>query len=95
MGMYNPPHPGETIDEDCIQAVGWTKTDAAKALKISRELLSRICHGHAPVTPDVALRLEQVFGSSAETWLAMQQSYDLWQARQHSIKGLKRAPVSA
>ncbi len=38
MGMYNPPHPGETIDEACIQAVGWTKTEAAKALKISREL---------------------------------------------------------
>lgn len=93
--MTPKSHPWETIDEDCIQAVGWTKTDAAKALRISRELLSRICHGHAPVRPDVTLRLEQVFDSSAEAWLAMQQSYDLWQARQHSIKDIKRAPVSA
>jgi len=92
MRMHNPPHPGETILEDCIKSVGWTVTEAAKALGLSRAMLSRVCHGHAPVTPDVAVRLERVFSPSAETWLALQQSYDLWQARKEKIKGLRRAP---
>jgi len=92
MRMHNPPHPGETILEDCIKAVGWTITEAARALGVSRELLSRICHGHAPVTPDVAVRLEKVFSPVAETWLALQQSYDLWNARKKKITGLRRAP---
>jgi len=92
MSMHNPPHPGETISEDCIKAVGWTVTEAAKAMGISREMLSRICHGHAPVTPDVAVRLERVFSPSAETWLALQQGYDLWQARKKKITRLRKAP---
>ncbi len=92
MRMHNPPHPGETILEDCIKVVGWTVTEAAKALGLSRAMLSRICHGHAPVTPDVAVRLERVFPPSAESWLALQQSYDLWQARKEKIKGLRKAP---
>lgn len=78
MRMHNPPHPGDTILEDCIKVVGWTVTEAAKALGLSRAMLSRICHGHAPVTPDVAVRLERVFPPSAEVWLALQQSHDLW-----------------
>jgi len=92
MNMHNPPHPGETILEDCIKAVGWSITAAAKAIGISREMLSRICHGHAPVTPDVAVRLEKVFPPSAESWLSLQQGYDLWQARKKKIKGLRKAP---
>ena len=92
MRMHNPPHPGETILEDCIKVVGWTVTEAAKALGLSRAMLSRICHGHAPVTPDVAVRLERVFPPSAEVWLALQQSHALWQARKGKIKGLRKAP---
>ncbi|MDA0739308.1 MAG: HigA family addiction module antitoxin [Nitrospirae bacterium] len=92
MTMHNPLHPGETILEDCIKAVGWTVTETAKALGLSRAMLSRICHGHAPVTPDVAVRLERVFPPSAESWLALQQSYDLWQVRKEKIKRLRKAP---
>ena len=95
MGMYNPPHPGETLLEDCIKAVGWTVKEAAQAMGISREMLSRICNGHAPITPNVAVRLERVFSPSAETGLALQLRYDLWQARKQKIRGLKKAPVSA
>jgi len=93
MSIYNHPYPGETILEDCIKGVGCSVTEAAKAIGISREMLSRICHGHAPVTPEVAVRLEKVFPPSAETWLALQQSYDLWQTRKKIFKGLRKAPL--
>jgi len=82
MPMHNPPHPGEIIREDCLKPLGLTITEAADGLGIHRKNLSRILNGHAGVSPDMAVRLSNAFGSTPEMWLKLQMAYDLGQARQ-------------
>lgn len=82
--MYNPPHPGETLKEDVLPALGLTVTQAAEELGINRVTLSRVLNGKAGVSIDLALRLEVwLDGPTAENWLKGQLAYDLWQAEQH------------
>ena len=61
-------------------------TAAAEALGITRKALSDLLNGHTGVSPDMAIRLEKVFGSTADTWLRMQMQRDLWEARQRADK---------
>ncbi len=76
--MHNPPHPGELFED----YLGTTSlAEAARRLGVTRATLSRIRHGHAAVTADMAVRLGELFGTSAELWLGMQQAHDLWEAR--------------
>jgi len=94
--MFNPPHPGETLKEDVLPALGLTVTQAAEELCINRVTLSRVLNGKAGVSIDLALRLEAwLDGPTAESWLKGQLAYDLWQAEQHrpevSIRHAKAA----
>ncbi|MDA0225089.1 MAG: HigA family addiction module antitoxin [Proteobacteria bacterium] len=82
MRMHNPPHPGEIIKSLCLEPLGVTVTDAAKALGISRKTLSAILNGRAGVSPEMAVRLSIAFGTSAESWLNLQTQFDLWHAEQ-------------
>ena len=84
--MHEPPHPGELIREDCLDAWGLTVTEAAAGLGVSRKALSELLNGHAGVSPEMAIRLEKAFGSTAETWLRMQLQYDLWRAQQRAAE---------
>ena len=77
--MHNPPHPGEVLKEWLADV---TVTHAAASLGVTRAYLSRILHGQAGVSADMALRLSALLGTSAEMWLGMQGAYDLWQAAQ-------------
>jgi addiction module HigA family antidote len=86
MEMHNPAHPGEIVREECLRPLGLTVTAAADALGVTRKALSDLLNGHTGVSPDMAIRLEQVFGSTADTWLRMQMQRDLWEARQRSDK---------
>lgn len=79
--MMNPPHPGELLREDVIAEIGLSVTEAALRLGMSRVALSRVLHGRAAISPDLALRLEMAGVSTARVWLAMQVNYDLAQAR--------------
>lgn len=56
--IFNPPHPGEALREDVLPALGLTVTEAAAQLGVTRAALSRILHGHAGISPEMALRLE-------------------------------------
>lgn len=80
--MHNPPHPGEIIKELCLEPLGITVTEAAKALGVSRKAFSELVNGHARVSPEMAVRLSIAFGTSAESWLIQQVQYDLWKAEQ-------------
>jgi antitoxin HigA-1 len=84
--MFNPPHPGETLREDVLPALGLTVTDAAAQLGVTRAALSRVLNGRAAISPVMALRLEGWLGlengGHADAWLAQQTAYDLWQARE-------------
>ena len=94
MEMFNPPHPGEILREDCLKPLRLTVTAAAKWLAVSRGALSELLNGHNGISPDMAIRLEKAGWGSAESWLRNQLSYDLWHARQRAatIK-VKRFPT--
>ena len=77
--MFNPPHPGELLAEYLGEA---SLAEAARRLGVTRATLSRIRHGHAGVTADMAVRLGELFGTSAELWIGMQTAHDLWVERQ-------------
>ncbi|MCW5696149.1 MAG: HigA family addiction module antidote protein [Bauldia sp.] len=86
MRMKNPPHPGRIVREDCLPELNLTIGKAAEALGVSRQTLDKIVNERGSVTPDMAIRFEKVFGSSADTWLAMQTAYDLAQAREREAE---------
>ena len=79
--MKNPPHPGRSIKENCLDPLGMNVTEAARVLGVARHTLSRVLNGHAAISPEMAIRLEKVGWSNAEFWLRRQTTYDLAQAR--------------
>lgn len=70
-------HPGEVILHDVLEEIGMSITEAARRLGVSRAAFSRMLHGHARVTPEVAVRLERAGAGNAELWLDMQNAFDL------------------
>ncbi len=86
MAMKNPPHPGRSIKDACLEPLNLTVTEGASILGVARHTLSRVINGQAGISPDMAIRLEKAFGGSADAWLRMQAAYDLAQARQHENK---------
>ncbi len=81
MPMKNPAHPGRVIKNACLEPLGLSITEGANILDVSRNSLSRVIHGHAAVSPEMAIRLEKAGWSTAGAWLRMQVAYDLAQAR--------------
>ncbi|MCG5534653.1 HigA family addiction module antitoxin [Ectothiorhodospira mobilis] len=90
MALFNPPHPGEILREDVIEALGLTVSDAAKRLGLTRVQLSRVLNERAGISPDLAVRLERAGISTARHWMALQSSYELWQAEQRSQPDVER-----
>ena len=86
MLMHNPPHPGTVIRELCIDPLGLSVTEAAKALGVSRKTLSSILNGKAGISPEMAVRLSIAFNTSSESWINQQAQYDLWQAEKNRKK---------
>lgn len=82
MSMYNPPHPGEFIEEIYLKPFGLSARFLAEKLGVSPSTLNRIIKKQSGLSPEMALRLSKAIGRSAESWLAMQDNYDLWQTRQ-------------
>jgi antitoxin HigA-1 len=83
--MFNPPHPGLTLRNDVLPALGLTVTQAAAQLDVSRFALLRVLNGRAAISPEMALRIEAWLGvargGEARLWLAEQSAYDVWQAK--------------
>lgn len=86
MLMHNPPHPGEVLKRLCLEPLGLSVTQAAKALGVSRKTLSSILNGRAGISPEMAVRLSIAFDTTAESWLNQQVQYDLWQAERRRRK---------
>ncbi len=86
MPMKSPPHPGEIVRFDCIEALHLSVTAAAEALGVTRQTLSNLVNGSAGISPEMAVRLEKAFGGSAEHWLRMQVAFDLAQIRKFESK---------
>ena len=95
MTMYNPPHPGEFISEIYLEPNGLSGRVLAESLGVAASTVSRILKGSGRVTPEMALRLSKSLGRSPESWLAMQDAHDLWQARkQVDIRGIEKLKFS-
>jgi antitoxin HigA-1 len=89
--MHNPPHPGEILRELCLEPLDISVTEAARALGVTRKALSELLNGRSGVSPSMALRLSVAFGTTPESWLNMQQQFDLWRARRTtSLRNVKR-----
>ena len=95
MPMKNPPHPGLSVLHDCLEPLGLTVAQGAKALGVTRQALHNLVTGKSGLSPEMALRLSKAFGGSAETWLGMQLDYDLAQLRRHEGKiRVKRVQIA-
>jgi len=79
MKQFNPPHPGELLAELWLEPLGLSITQTAKHLNVERKTVSALVNGKAGISPEMAVRLELAFGKSAESWLAAQAAYDVWQ----------------
>ena len=79
--MKNPPHPGRIVKEDCLPDLKLNVGSAALLLGVSRQTLDKIINGRSSITPDMAIRFERLFGSTADVWLKLQLAYDLALAR--------------
>ncbi len=82
MTMHNPPHPGEFIQEVYLEPFEISGRQLSAKLDVSPSTLNRILKGHSGISSEMALRLSKALGRSPESWLAMQDNYDLWCARQ-------------
>lgn len=91
-----PTHPGAILREDVLPALAITQGRLSQLLGVSRLTVSQILHEHRALSPDMAMRLEKLLGTSAESWLRMQEAVDLWDARQQPERfaTIKRLPTS-
>lgn len=76
-----PPHPGQAVRHDCLAPLSLTVTEGAKVLGVCRQALNNLVNGKAGISPEMAIRLSKAFGGTPETWLQLQMTYDLAQAR--------------
>lgn len=87
-----PTHPGEMLLEEFLKPLGVTQTDLAKLIGVSYPRINELINGKRGMTPDTALRLEQLFGMEAQFWLNLQLVWDLYQA-QHSAAAQEIAQI--
>jgi addiction module HigA family antidote len=81
MTMHDPPHPGKFIREVYLEPWDVSLRMVAVKMKVAPSTFTRLINGKSRVTPEMALRLSKTLGRTPESWLTMQNSYDLWQAR--------------
>lgn len=82
MVMHNPLHPGLIVKDALIDNTNLSVTEAAEKLGITRTTLSRLLNCHAGISPEMALRLSKLFGTSIDMWMNIQTNYDIWKIQQ-------------
>ncbi len=97
MRMLKPPHPGDFIRTEIVEALGLSVTGAAEVLGVSRPTLSTLLNGRAGLSGDMALRIEKAFGVKMDTLMRMQSSFDIARSRKREgkIRVRKYAPARA
>lgn len=94
--MHIPPHPGEFIVGVYLDPNGISGRELAEKLDVAPSTLSRILKGTSRITPDMALRLSKALGRSPESWLALQDTHDLWMARKRvDLKRVGKVKLAA
>jgi len=96
MSLHNPSQPGEFIREVYLEPFQLSARQVAAKLRVSPSTFNRVLNGESGVTPEMALRLAKTLGRSPESWLAMQHTHDLWQARQRvNLQEVERLELPA
>ena len=96
MSMYNPPHPGEFIREIYITPHDISVRKVAEGLGVSASTLNRLLNGESNISPEMALPLSKALGRSPESWLAMQDQYNLWYAKKNvNLSQVKKLKLNA
>ena len=96
MNMHNPPHPGEFILATYMEPFELSGRHLASKLNVSASTLNRMLKKQSGISPEMALRLSISLGRSPESWLAMQDAYDLWQTRQQvTLDGVEKVILDA
>jgi len=96
MPMHNPPHPGEFIRDVYLRPHGVSVRSLADNLGVAPSTLSRIITGQSGISPEMALRLSKALGRSPESWMAMQDNHDLWNARRNiDLSGVSKVSFEA
>lgn len=94
--LVRPPHPGEHLREEFMPDSGFTVASFAAALGVSRQSINELINERRGVSADMALRLGRLFSQSADFWLNLQRSVDLWDAEQaikDELTRIKPLPV--
>ena len=81
MNMHNPPHPGEFIKEVYLIPFSISSRAVAEKLNVSPSTFNRLVNKESNISPEMALRLSKTLGRTPESWLAMQDLYNLWHAK--------------
>ncbi|NOX64889.1 MAG: HigA family addiction module antidote protein [Chlorobi bacterium] len=81
MNMYNPPHPGEFIKEVYLDPLDISYRKIANMLRVAPSTFNRLINGQSSISSEMALRLSKTLGRSPESWLNMQNKYNLWHTR--------------
>lgn len=84
-----PSHPGEILKEMFIKDRGLTITEVAKGLNMARANLSSVINGHLGISPELAVKLSEAFGNTAQFWVNLQNNYELW----HAERKIKRSEI--
>ena len=77
-----PVHPGEILREEYIKERNLTITEVAQGLGIARTNLSAVCNERAGISPELAVKLSEAFGNTAQFWINLQKNYELWHAEE-------------
>ena len=83
MSMQKSPHPGEFIQATYLEPFNLSGRHLSEKLDVAASTLNRVLKKQSGVSPEMALRLSKALGRSPESWLAMQNAYDLWQAKKN------------
>lgn len=75
-----PVHPGEILREEYIAERGLTITEVALGLGITRQTLSAVVNEKSAITPELAVKLSEAFGNTAQFWINLQKNYEIWHA---------------
>jgi addiction module HigA family antidote len=94
MVMHNPPHPGTVLKGLYLDPLELSVTNAAQALGVTRKTLSQLINGKSGVSTEMALRIAKAFDTTPESWLSMQQAFDLWHVRETFV-GSEVIPLMA
>ena len=93
-----PPHPGEFLREDYLPECGLTVATLAQRLGVSKQTVNELLRERRAVSPDMALRLGRLFGTSAQFWLNLQRNIDLWDSlelNRESIEAVEPLSIAA